>query len=479
MSKYNALWEYARKKVSPSFKLTFEEIQSIAGVPMYFLCAFTGRALARARGKTYNEEGRKRPEKGKERSLMPNFALPDSVFEAAARRFPTPFHLYDEAGIRANARRVNQAFSWNPQFKEYFAVKALPNPHILQILREEGCGVDCSSECELLLAERTGFGPGEIMFSANDMPPQELAHARALGATINLDDCSDIDLLAAHGGVPETICVRYNPGGNFTLGTKIMGNPGEAKYGWTRAQLAPGLKKLGALGAKAFGLHAFLASNTTDEGYYPGLAALLLALGLELEKECGLRFAFINLSGGIGIPYRPEQRGADVGRVGEGVRQAFAQALGSRAGEIALKSELGRFMTGPYGWLLTHAVHEKQIYKDYIGVDACAANLMRPAMYGAYHHIHVCGKREAPADHCYDVTGCLCENNDKFAVDRPLPQIALGDLLVIHDTGAHGACMGYQYNGRLRGAEVLYTQAGDFRLIRRAETPADYFATLV
>lgn len=409
---------------------------------------------------------------------MPNFSLPDAVFEEAASRFPTPFHLYDAEGIRKNARALNAAFSWAPDFREYFAVKALPNPHVLEILKEEGCGLDCSSECELLLAERVGIAGNRIMFSANAMPPAEFDHARALNAIINLDDESDIDILAAHGGIPEEICVRVNPGGDFALGNMIMGSPGESKYGWKNEQLRPGLLRLKAMGAKKFGLHAFLASNTTDNGYYPRLAEILLETGVKLEKETGLAFSFINLSGGVGIPYRPDQPAPDIAAIGQGVRAAYMRILGPES-RVGVKAELGRYMTGPYGWLVTRAVHEKKIYKDYIGVDACAANLMRPAMYGAYHHIHVCGKREDPCDHVYDVTGCLCENNDKFAIDRHLPEIAIGDLLVIHDTGAHGFCMGYQYNGRLRSAEILYLGGHDFRMIRRAETPKDYFATLV
>ena len=411
---------------------------------------------------------------------MPNFSLPDDVFAEAARRFPTPFHLYDERGMRQNARALNEAFAWAPDFCEYFAVKALPNPHILKIFLEEGCGLDCSSECELLLAEMTQARGEKIMFSANAMPPEEFDHARALGAFINLDDISDIDLLVRHGGVPEKVCVRFNPGGEFTLGTSIMGSPGESKYGWTRDQLPAGLKRLKALGAREFGLHAFLASNTTDDSYYPKLAGILFSLGADMEKECGMKLRFINLSGGIGIPYLPEEKAADIAWIGDAVRREYTRVFGdpARAG-VDIKTELGRYMTGPFGWLLTRAVHEKKIYKDYLGVDACASNLMRPAMYGAYHHIHVCGKRQTPATRVYDVTGSLCENNDKFAIDRALPPVELGDLLVIHDTGAHGFAMGYQYNGRLRSAEVLYTQEGNFRLIRRAETPEDYFATLV
>ena len=411
---------------------------------------------------------------------MPNFSLPDEVFEAAAARFPTPFHLYSEAGIRARIRALNAAFSWAPDFREYFAVKALPNPRILEIFREEGCGVDCSSECELLLAEMTGFRGEKIMFSANAMPPQEFEHARRLNAIVNLDDSSDAALLEEHGGIPETICVRYNPGGSFTLGNTIMGAPGESKYGWTRAQISRGLPALRDKGVRRFGLHAFLASNTTENTYYPKLAGILFDLGKELEAETGLPLAFINLSGGVGIPYRPEEKAPDLAFIGEGVRREYERVFGDPAlKKAAIKTELGRYMTGPEGWLVTRAVHEKKIYRDYIAVDACASNLMRPAMYGAYHHIHICGKRDEPCDHVYDVTGCLCENNDKFAIQRALPEVEKGDLLIIHDTGAHGFAMGYQYNGRLRSAEVLYTEAGDFRLIRRAETPEDYFATLV
>ena len=411
---------------------------------------------------------------------MPNFSLQDSVFESAVRQFPTPFHLYDEQGIRARARAVNAAFSWAPEFKEYYAVKALPNPHILKILQQEGCGLDCSSECELLLAEMLGMQGEDVMFSANAMPPEEFTHARAMNALINLDDISDIDILAENGGIPEVVCARYNPGGEFVMGTAIMGSPRDSKYGWTREQMTVGLKRLKEMGVKKFGLHSFLASNTTDNHYYPQLAGILFDLGAALEKECGMPLDFINLSGGVGIPYRPDQEDANIAQIGEGVRREYIRVFGDPAqAQVKIKAELGRFMTGPYGWLVTRAVHEKDIHKRYLGVDACASNLMRPAMYEAYHHIHVCGKRDAAADTLYDVTGCLCENNDNFAVDRWLPRVEKGDLLVIHDTGAHGFAMGYQYNGRLRSAEILYTQEGDFRLIRRAETPEDYFATLV
>ena len=407
---------------------------------------------------------------------MPNFSLEDRVFEEAAAAFPTPFHLYDEAGIRKNARALNEAFAWCGDFQEYFAVKALPNPAILRILKEEGCGVDCSSETELTLADACGFSGRDVMFSANAMPDEEFDHARAMGAYINLDDISHIDILARHGGIPETVCCRYNPGGDFKIDNAIMGNPGESKYGFTYPQLQEGLKRLKALGVRRFGLHAFLSSNTVDNGYYPTLAKILFTCGRDLAEETGLTLAFINLSGGVGIPYLPDQEKTDIRLVGEGVRQAY-EAIFPQGG-VAIKTELGRWMTGPMGWLVTRATHHKDTYRHYIGVDACAVNLMRPAMYGAYHHITVCGKRDWPCDHVYDVTGSLCENNDKFAINRALPRIDEGDLLVIHDTGAHGFAMGYNYNGRLRSAEILYTQEGGYRMIRRAETPRDYFATL-
>ena len=407
---------------------------------------------------------------------MPNFSLEDEVFVRAAERFPTPFHLYDEQGIRERARRLKAAFAWCPDFREYFAVKALPNPAVLRIMKEEGCGLDCSSATELTLAKACGFAGEEVILSANAMPPEEFAQARELGAFINLDDLSDIDLLRDNGGIPSTVCLRYNPGGTFAIGNTIMGNPGEAKYGFTLPQLKEGLAVLKAEGVMAFGLHAFLASNTIDPAYFPGLAEVLMTLGRDLAAEFGVRFAFVDLSGGISIPYRPEETEPDIEQVGEGVRKVYEKIFPE--GGVGVKTELGRWMTGPCGWLVTRAVHEKKIYRDYIGVDASAVNLMRPAMYGAYHHVTVCGKRDWPADHVYDITGSLCENNDKFAWERKLPEIALGDLLLIHDTGAHGSAMGYNYNGRLRGAEVLYTAEGEYRLIRRAETAADYFATL-
>ncbi|WP_297719283.1 diaminopimelate decarboxylase [Intestinimonas sp.] len=405
--------------------------------------------------------------------------------ESIVRQYPTPFHLYDEKGIRENARKLRRAFAWNPGFKEYFAVKATPTPAILKLLGEEGCGVDCSSLTELMLADRCGFRGGEIMFSSNDTPAEEFQLAAQLGATINLDDFTHIDFLAETiGTIPETISCRFNPGGTFSIGAgregfQVMDHPGESKFGFTRAQLTEGFRKLKAMGAKRFGLHAFLASNTLSNAYYPTLAGILFETAVELRRETGCDIRFINLSGGVGIPYRPEQPANDILAIGEGVRQKYEEILvPAGMGDVAIFTELGRFMLGPYGCLVTTATHFKHTHKEYVGVDACAANLMRPAMYGAYHHITVMGKEDAPCDHKYDVTGALCENNDKFAVDRMLPEIQRGDLLVIHDTGAHGFSMGYNYNGRLRSAEVLLREDGSTQLIRRAETPDDYFSTI-
>jgi len=406
--------------------------------------------------------------------------------QAITAAYPTPFHLYDEGGIRRTARAVNAAFAWNAGFREHFAVKATPTPQILKLLRQEGCGVDCSSLTELMMAERCGFRGEEIMFSSNDTPAEEFALAARLGATINLDDISHIDFLKnAVGSIPKRISCRFNPGGTFTLGEseegfQVMDDPGNAKYGMTREQLTQAFRKLKELGAEEFGIHAFLASNTLSNDYYPALASILFRLAVELKEETGCHITFINLSGGVGVPYRPEQPANDIAVIGAGVRRAFEEVLvPAGMGDVALCTELGRFMLAPHGCLVTKVIHEKHIYKDYIGVDACAADLMRPAMYGAYHHITVMGREDAPCVHKYDVTGALCENNDKFAVDRMLPEIEIGDLLVIHDTGAHGHAMGYQYNGRLRSAELLLQEDGSVRLIRRAETPEDYFATVV
>ena len=406
--------------------------------------------------------------------------------EAICKEYPTPFHLYDEAGIRTTARAVNRAFSWNPGFREYFAVKATPTPGILKILKEEGCGVDCSSLTELMMSDRCGFAGEQIMFSSNDTPAEEFELAARLGATINLDDFTHIAFLEKTiGYIPETISCRFNPGGVFQLGEskegfQVMDNPGDAKYGFTRDQLFEGFRILKAKGAKRFGLHAFLASNTISNDYYPALAGQLFQLAVELERETGADICFINLSGGVGVPYRPEQPENDIAAIGEGVRRKFEEILvPAGMGDVDIYTEMGRYMLAPHGLLATRVIHEKHTYKEYIGVDACAANLMRPAMYGAYHHITVMGKEDQPLDHKYDVVGSLCENNDKFAVDRMLPRIDIGDLLVIHDTGAHGFSMGYNYNGRLRSAELLLKQDGSVELMRRAETPDDYFATLV
>lgn len=392
--------------------------------------------------------------------------------------YATPFYLYDEAGIRRTARLVNKAFSWNKGFKEYFAVKATPNPFILKILHEEGCGADCSSYTELLMSDACGFKNEEIMFSSNATPAEDFQLARKLNVTINLDDITHIDFLEKVADIPDTISCRFNPGGHFAIENNIMDNPGDAKYGMTRPQMTEAFKILLQKGVKHFGIHAFLASNTVTNEYYPELAKILFKTAVELKEETGAHIEFINLSGGVGIPYRPGQEGNDIMAIGEGVRKAYEEILvPAGMDDVKIFTEMGRFMLAPYGALIAKAIHEKHTYKEYIGLDACAANLMRPAIYGAYHHITVMGKENAPCDHKYDVTGGLCENNDKFAVDRMLPKIDMGDLLFIHDAGAHGFAMGYNYNGKLRSAEVLLKEDGSTQLIRRAETPADYFAT--
>ncbi len=397
-----------------------------------------------------------------------------------AAAIPTPFHIYDEAGIRRNVRAVKQAFAWNKGFKEYFAVKATPNPHILTILHEEGCGCDCATYPELLLAEACGITGQEVMFSSNVTPAADLKKAYDMGAHINLDDAGYTDFLEQTcGGVPESICCRYNPGGSFSCGNTIMDMPRDAKYGMTEDQMADVFRRLMQRGVKRFGIHGLLASNAVGNEYYPELAANLFRLAVRLRDATGAEIAYINLSGGIGVDYRPEQPQCDIAAVGARVQQVYNQILGAAdMGDVAIFAELGRFMLAPYGHLISTVLHRKFIYKTYIGLDACATNLMRPAMYGAYHHITVLGKENAVADHVYDVTGGLCENNDKFAIDRSLPGISVGDILCIHDTGAHGFSMGYNYNGKLRSAEVLLCEDGSFRLIRRAETPQDYFATL-
>lgn len=399
--------------------------------------------------------------------------------EDICQQYPTPFHLYDEKGIRQTARDLYKAFSWNKGFKEYFAVKATPNPTILKILHEEGCGTDCSSLTELMMSEKCGITGEEIMFSSNDTPANEFKKAKELGAIINLDDITHIDFLEKEAGIPETICCRYNPGGKFELGTDIMDNPGDAKYGMTPSQIKEAYVRLKELGAKKFGIHAFLASNTVSNEYYPELARILFKLVVEIKEETGIELSFINLSGGVGIPYTPDKEPNNIFVIGEGVHKAFDEILvPAGLGNIKIFTELGRFMLAPNGCLVTRVIHEKHIHKEYIGVDACAANLMRPAIYGAYHHITVMGKENEPCDHIYDVTGSLCENSDKFAIDRKLPKIDIGDLLVIHDTGAHGFSMGYNYNGRLRSSEILLKEDGTTKMIRRAETPEDYFRTL-
>lgn len=395
------------------------------------------------------------------------------------KTYPTPFHIYDEKGIRENANAVKEAFAWNPNFKEYFAVKATPNPFLMKIFQEYGFGFDCSSLTELMLCEAIGATGDNIMFSSNDTPEEEFQKAYELGGIINLDDITHIEALEnAIGCIPETISCRFNPGGVYQISNGIMDNPGDAKYGMTREQIVEAYKILKEKGAKHFGIHSFLVSNTVTNDYYPALARTLFSLVVEIQKETGCDFDFINLSGGVGVAYEPSQTPNDIRMIGDGVRKVYEEILvPAGLGNIAIYTEMGRFMMAPYGALITTAIHEKHTYKEYIGVDACAANLMRPAMYGAYHHITVLGKEDAPTDHTYDVVGSLCENNDKFAVDRDLPAIDKGDILFIHDTGAHGFSMGYNYNGRLRSAELLLLETGDAKLIRRAETPFDYFAT--
>ena len=399
--------------------------------------------------------------------------------EEIIREVPTPFHIYDEAGIRRNCEAIQKAFAWNPGYKEYFAVKACPNPFLIDIMREYGCGCDCSSLTELMLSQAIGAVGDDIMFSSNDTPAEEFQYARKVNAIINLDDITHIDFLEkVTGSLPKKISCRYNPGGYFKMSNGIMDNPGDAKYGMTTEQLFEAYRILKEKGCEEFGMHAFLASNTVTNEYYPMLAKVLFETAVKIKEETGVKLSFINLSGGVGIPYKPDQEPNDIIAIGEGVRQVYEEVLvPAGMGDVAIYTEMGRFMTGPYGGLVTTAIHEKHTHKEYIGCDACAANLMRPAMYGAYHHITVMGKEDAPCDHKYDVTGSLCENNDKFAVDRMLPEIEKGDLLFIHDTGDHGFAMGYNYNGRLWSAEVLLKEDGSFEVIRRAETPRDYFAT--
>lgn len=397
---------------------------------------------------------------------------------AIAESYPTPFHLYDEKGIRENIRDLKKAFSWNKDFKEYFAVKANPNPYILDILKEEGCGMDCSSMAELVLSDAIGLKGRDIMFTSNQTPAEDFVLARKLNATITLDDITHIEFLEGVAGLPKEISCRFNPG-TFDYNNAIMSECGDAKYGFTYKQLVEGFKIMKEKGVEEFGIHAFLASNTDNEDYYPTLARLLFKTAVDIKNETGIKIKFINLSGGVGIPYELNQEKINIFNVGEKVRIAYEEVLVPEGmGDVAIYNELGRFVLGPYGCLVTKAVHEKHIHKEYIGVDACASNLMRPMMYGAYHHITVMGKEDQENAFKYDVVGGLCENSDKFAIDRMLPEIDKGDLLVIHDSGAHGHSMGYNYNGKLRSAEVMLKEDGSTQLIRRAETLDDYFATL-
>ena len=400
--------------------------------------------------------------------------------EEIVKKYPTPFHIYDEKGIRENARKLKQAFAWNKGFKEFFAVKATPNPFIINVLKSEGCGVDCASYVELALSNELGFKGDDIMFSSNDTPAEEFKYADELGVIVNLDDFTHIDFFEKSvGHFPKKMSCRYNPGGVYELSNGIMDNPGDSKYGMTKEQIFEAYQVLRDKGVEEFGIHSFLVSNTVTNDYYPTLARDLFKLIVELKEKTGIALSFVNLSGGVGIAYRPDQTPNDIAKIGEGVKKAYEEVLvPAGMDNVSIFTEMGRFMMGPYGGLVTTAIHEKHIYKEYIGVDACAVDLMRPAVYGSYHHVTVLGKENAPADHVYDVTGSLCENCDKFAVDRQLPKIDMGDVLFIHDTGAHGYSMGYNYNGKLKSAEVLLQQDGGFKMIRRPETIKDYLSTL-
>lgn len=398
--------------------------------------------------------------------------------EEISKVYPTPFHLYDEKTLRQRLSDIKKAFSWNKGYREYFAVKANPNPFLLKIMKEYGVGCDCSSKTELMLAKACGFSGDEIMFSSNETPAEEYEYAKSCGAIINLDDFTHIDFVDKIQGLDKKMSLRYNPGGVFELGNGIMDNPGDAKFGMTKQQMIDGIRIMMDRGVEEFGIHAFLASNTVSNDYYPSLARQLFELAVDVKNQTGCKFSFINLSGGVGVAYLPDQEQNDIFAIGAGVEKAFNDILvPAGMGDISIFTEMGRYVTAECGALITKAIHEKHIYKEYIGVDACAVNLMRPAMYGAYHHLTVLGKENEPHDHVYDVVGSLCENNDKFAIDRKLPQIDIGDYIYIHDTGAHGFSMGYSYNGKLKSAEVLLKEDGSFSLIRRAETPKDYFAT--
>ncbi len=406
------------------------------------------------------------------------FPISKEQLSEIIRNYPTPFHIYDEKAIRENIRALRCAFRWAPEFREHFAVKATPNPRIIGIMKEEGAGTDCSSLAELFLSEAAGVTGEKIMLTSNDTPADEFQKAIALGAIINLDDISHIDYLEKHAGMPKCLSFRYNPG-NLIEGNDIIGKPTEAKYGLTRDQLFLAYKKAQEKGVKRFGLHTMVISNELRPEAFVYTAKLMFTLAVEIQEQLGIHLEFVNLGGGVGIPYRPEEKPVDLEAVGQGIREAYGKILGSHGlTDIAIAMESGRAMTGPAGWLVSTVLHEKKTYKDYIGLDACMANLMRPAMYGAYHHITVLGKEDALCDRIYDVTGSLCENNDKFAIDRKLPAIDIGDILIIHDTGAHGHAMGFNYNGKLRSAELLLREDGNVELIRRAETLDDYFATL-
>ncbi|CQR75217.1 Diaminopimelate decarboxylase [Sporomusa ovata DSM 2662] len=395
------------------------------------------------------------------------------------KQYPTPFHIYDEAAIRQNARKLTKAFAWAPEFKEYFAVKATPNPHLLKVLREEGLGADCSSLPELILAEKAGMCGEEIILTSNDTPAIEFKKARELGAIINLDDISHIDYLDKHAGIPEMICFRYNPGPLRDGGNSIIGNPEDSKYGLTRKQLLDAYRIMQLRGVKRFGIHTMVISNELDPNYFIETANMMFDLIIEIYRTLDIKIEFVNFGGGIGVPYWPEQEPVDLDVVSQGIKKAYeAKIAANGLAPLKIAMECGRMITGPYGYLVSTVLHKKEIYKNYIGLDACMANLMRPALYGAYHHITVLGKEEWPLGYMYDVAGSLCENNDKFAINRKLPMVDIGDILVIHDAGAHGHAMGFNYNGKLRSSELMLKPDGSVELIRRAETIEDYFATL-
>ncbi|MBN1926154.1 MAG: diaminopimelate decarboxylase [Prolixibacteraceae bacterium] len=392
--------------------------------------------------------------------------------------FPTPFHIYDEKAMKEYAQYFNNCFAWNKGFKEYYAIKAAPNPYLMKILRNQGFGIDCSSLAELALAEKVGMRGEEIMFTSNDTPAEEYKKAAVLGAIINLDDITHIDYLDKHVGMPELVCFRYNPGA-LKGGNVIIGNPEDSKYGFTREQLFEGFKKLQKMGVKRFGIHTMVASNELDADYFVETADIIFDTIVDLNKELGIKFEFANLGGGIGIPYKSEHKPVDMVKVSNGIKELYEQHIVANGlAPLKIFFESGRAITGPFGYLVSTVLHLKETYKKYVGLDASMANLMRPAVYGAYHHITVMGKENQPARFLYDVTGSLCENNDKFAINRLLPEIAVGDVLVIHDTGAHGHSMGFNYNGKTRSAELLLREGGDVVQIRRKETIDDYFATL-